>query len=194
MEKFKFEIPSLERKQDALDYIEEFKECNSNINGAGGLHKYLDNYEDWLKKLENDYQIIPNEENVPNRTYFLVRCSDNKIIGMTNIRTVLNSNLKKHGGNIGYSIRPTERGKGYNKINLYLALKICNDYGIKIAFLDANLNNPASWKTMEALGGLRVKEYYNKEKNCNIVDYNINVKDSINSNKDIYEPTLEKNT
>ena len=44
---------------------------------------------------------------------------------MINIRLALNESLKKYGGNIGYCIRPVERGKGYNKINLYLGLKIC---------------------------------------------------------------------
>ena len=34
---------------------------------------------------------------------------------MINIRLALNDRLKKIGGHIGYSIRPTERGNGYNK-------------------------------------------------------------------------------
>lgn len=41
---------------------------------------------------------------------------------------------------------------------------------------------------MEALGGERVKEYFNKETNCVIVDYNIDVKKSLEIYKDIYEP------
>ena len=116
-----------------------------------------------LDKLEKDYTMTPSEERVPARTYFLVRESDNKIVGMINIRTALNERLSKFGGHIGYGIRPTERGKGYNKVNLYLGLKVCNEYGIEIVFMDADLDNPASWKTMEALGGVRIKEYYNKE-------------------------------
>lgn len=35
---------------------------------------------------------------------------------MINIRLALNERLKKYGGNIGYSIRPTERGKGYKDL------------------------------------------------------------------------------
>ena len=58
-----------------------------------------------------------NEEKVPAETYFLVRKRDNKIVGMINIRLQLHEKLKEFGGNIGYSIRPTERRKGYNKIN-----------------------------------------------------------------------------
>lgn len=179
MEKFYLEIPSLIRKEDAIGYINEFYKYNSNINGAGGLHRYLDNYEGLLNKLEEDYVRESDEEKVPARTYFLVRESDNRIVGMINIRLKLNERLIKFGGHIGYSIRPTERGKGYNKINLYLGLKVCDEYGIDKVFMDADLENPASWKTMEALGGVRVKEYYNEDEKCVIVDYNIDVKKTL---------------
>ena len=63
---------------------------------------------------------------------------------MINIRLALNEKLRKTGGNIGYSIRPTERGKGYNKINLYLGLKVCRDHGMEKVLLDADKDNEAS--------------------------------------------------
>lgn len=134
--------------------------------------------------------MIPNEEIVPARTYFLIRESDNRIIGMINIRTALNERLNKFGGHIGYGIRPTDRGKGYNKVNLYLGLKVCDEYGIDKVFMDADLDNPASWKTMEALGGERVKEYYNEDEKCVVVDYNIDVKKALETYKDVYEPYI----
>ena len=190
MEKFYFEIPSIERKEEAIEYINENLKYNSDINGSGGLNRYLDNYESWLLKLEDDYTIEPNEERVPARTYFLIRENDNRVIGMINIRTVLNEKLSKFGGHIGYGIRPTERGKGYNKINLYLGLKVCDEYGIDKVFLDADLDNPASWKTMEALGGKRIREYFHEGEGCVVVDYNIDVKESLEKNKDIYEPYI----
>ena len=190
MEKFYFEIPSIDRKEEAIDYINEHYKYNSEINGTGGLHRFLDNYEGWLEKLENDYNMVPSEERVPARTYFLVRENDNRIVGMINIRTALNEKLSKFGGHIGYSIRPTERGKGYNKINLYLGLKVCDEYGIDKVFMDADLNNPASWKTMEALGGERVREYYSENAQCTVVDYNIDVKKSLDQHKDLYEQYL----
>ena len=153
MEKFYFEIPSMNRKNDAVAFI---------------------------------------NEKVPARTYFLIRCSDNKIIGMINIRLSLNEKLKKYGGHIGYSIRPTERGKGYNKINLYLGLKVCQENGIDKVLMDADKCNPASWKTMEALGGINVREFFDDENaHCIVKDYEINVNESINNNAAIYEPMIE---
>ena len=194
MEKFKFVVPTIKWKQKAIDFINEFYQYNSDINGTGGLQRYLDNYEGWLEKLEEDYNRKPTEEKVPARTYFFVRESDNKIVGMINIRLTLNEKLKKFGGHIGYSIRPTERGKGYNKINLYLGLKICREYGIDEVFMDADKDNPASWKTMESLGGKNIREYYEDEfAHCTVKDYIINVNNAIKLNKDKYEPIISEN-
>ena len=180
MEKFFFEVPSIRRKEDAIAFINEFHEHHSQINGTGGLHRYLDDYEGWLRKLEADYNRVPDENKVPARTYFLIRKEDDRIVGMINIRLALNERLSKYGGHIGYSIRPTERGKGYNKINLYLGLKVCDQYGIEKVFMDADLDNPASWKTMEALGGVRIREYYDdQDAHCVVVDYNIDVKKAL---------------
>ncbi len=64
MEKLYFEIPGIARKEDAIGYIREFHEYQSDINGAGGLDRFTDNYEGWLEKLEQDYIRIPNEEKV----------------------------------------------------------------------------------------------------------------------------------
>ena len=96
-----------------------------------------------------------------------------------NIRLALNEKLKQYGGNIGYSIRPTERGKGYNNINLYLGLKVCDAHGIEEVLLDADLDNPASWKTMEFFGGKRIREYFSEYDKTVIVDYKINVKNAL---------------
>ena len=111
MEKLKHEIPSLSRKEDAISYINEFYEYGSRINGSGKLDDYLDDYEGWLKHLKWQSSVKPDEEHVPALTYFLVRESDNKIVGMLNIRLTLNNQLTNSGGHIGYGIRPTERKK-----------------------------------------------------------------------------------
>lgn len=46
--------------------------------------------------------------------------------------------------------------------------------------MDADLNNPASWKIMESLGGEKVREYHDDvNAHCIVVDYNIDVKKSL---------------
>ena len=193
MERLKYEIPSLDRKQDAIDFINEFYEYNSEINGVGGLNRYLDNYEDWLKKLENDYTMIPNGQRVPARTYFLVRESDNKIVGMSNLRLDLTEWLLENGGHIGYCIRPTERRKGYNKINLYLSLLEAKKHELDNVLLTASENNLGSVKTIEALGGIlenKIPDY--EDETVLMGRYWINVDESIEKYKNLYEQYIVK--
>lgn len=177
-----YEVPSLARKEDAIEYIREHHEHNSNINGSGGLDRYLDDYECWLQKLEDSKQ--PSKDRVPALTYFLVRESDNKIIGMANIRLYLNERLREEGGHIGYGIRPSERRKGYNKINLYRALEVCEEQGIEEVVLDCNKENLGSSRTMIALGG--IKQYEKIHDGELIERYAINVSESVEKYKDIY--------
>lgn len=187
IEKLKQVRPSMEYKEQAIEYIYEFYKYHSKINGVGGLHRYLDNYEEWLKKLDEDRNIIPNEEKVPEETFFLIRECDNKLVGMINIRLALNERIQKTYGHIGYSIRPTEREKGYNKINLYLGLKCCKEHEIEEVLMACDKDNCASAKTIIALGGQLIKEYYDEDLKCIVQNYMINVNESLKKYSKIYE-------
>lgn len=186
MEKFKLISPTKAYEQKAIEYIEELKRYDSPFNGTGGLYKYLDDYDAWLVKLDRDRLITPNEKEVPKETFFLTRTEDDKILGMITIRLVLNESLKKHAFNIGYSIRPTERLKGYNKINLYLGLKECQKRGLKEVWLDCTKDNLGSSKTIEALGGTLEKEYFDDEcDHCMTRIYKIDVDKSLRDHKNL---------
>ncbi len=126
MEKFYLEKPSMTRKNEIIEYINEFVLYKSNINGTGALDKILEGYsfEQVLERclnMENE-EYSKKFERCPSKTFLLIRESDNKIVGTINIRWNLNEKMLQFGGHIGYGIRPTERRKGYNKINLYLGM------------------------------------------------------------------------
>ena len=193
MDRLYFEKPSIERKEDAIDYINEFIKYNSKINGTGGLNHYVldddKSYEEWLEKLEKEENVVPNEELVPGKTFFLVRDYDKKIVGMINIRLTLNKFLSESGaGHIGYSVRPEERRKGYNKVNLYLGLLELQKVGVKEAMLGCVKTNLGSSRTMKALGAklLRNGIWDGNEEEV----YTINVDESIEKYKDEYEPRI----
>ena len=109
METFYLETPSLDRKNEIIDYINEFVE-----------HKFEQALESCLNMQYEEY--AKKFGRCPGKTFLLIRKNDNKIIGTINVRWNLTEKVKQFGGNIGYGIRPTERRKGYNKMNLYLAL------------------------------------------------------------------------
>lgn len=189
---FKLVTPTIEYKEKAIDFVNEFYEYNSPINGCGGLDRFLKNntYEEWLLKIDADSKREITEEKVPTKTMFLVNNED-VIIGIINIRLALNEKLRKRNGNIGYSIRPTQRGKGYNKINLYLGLLECRKQGLKNVMLDCEKNNLGSAKTIQALGGVLEREYLDDELNEMEQVYWIDVDKSIEENYEKYKSYIE---
>lgn len=190
MEKFYLEKPSVDRKREIMEYINELAEYNSDTNGIGALSKIFEGY-----TFEQALQRCLNMENkdyaekwgrCQSRTFLLIRENDNKIVGVINIRWNLSESMLQFGGHIGYGIRPTERRKGYNKINLYLGLKECKKHGITEAELWCNRSNVGSSSTMKALGGVLSKSVYNEEKNIYIDKYVIDVNKSLEKYKDTY--------
>lgn len=161
MEKLRLVRPEKKHEKQEMEYLEEFYADKSEAHGVGGLERYKDDYDGWLEKLVVDRVQMPNEERVPAETFFLMKRLPREshmlqedvelLVGMINIRLVLNDNLWKFGGHIDYSIRPSERRKGYNKVNLYLALKVCQNHGIEVVLLDCDKDNIGSAKTMRAL-------------------------------------------
>ena len=102
--------PTMAYRDKAIEYIEEFHQYGSEINGSGSLDRFLreSTYEAWLEKVVRDMDIanVPDGK-VPALTYFYVREEDDRIVGMVNIRLALNEFLRNEGGHIGYSVRPT---------------------------------------------------------------------------------------
>ena len=145
MERFYFEIPSIERKNEIIDYINEFVLYNSDINGTGSLDKILEGYtfEQALESCLNmqDKEYAQKLGRCQSKTFLLIRENDDKIVGTINVRWNLTESMKQFGGNIGYGIRPTERRKGYNKINLYLGLIEAQKLGLDRVMLDCDVNN-----------------------------------------------------
>ncbi len=151
---FKIVKPKLCYKERAILYINELLSYNSAIHGTGFLDRYLESssYEEWLDDIRY-LEFSSDFSKVSASTFFMVDDND-FIVGMVNIRHTLNDKLLFHGGNIGYSIRPTERGKGYAKIALFLALKECFSLGLTRVLITAEDNNVPSYRTIEALGGV----------------------------------------
>ena len=159
----KLVFPSLCYKEKAVQFINEFYEYDSEINGSGGLDRYLkeSTYEEWLKKVLADIDIanIP-QSRVPALTYFYIREEDEKIVGMINIRLSLNEFLKREGGHIGYCVRPTERQKHYATDMLNDALKVSDTLGMKEVILTCDKSNIASAGVIKNCNGELVAEFY----------------------------------
>ena len=192
IEKFYLENPSMERKNDVIEYMNEHVKYNSNINGTGSFDHVLEG-ETYEECMDRYYKIQDNEyaksiDRCPGKTYFLIRKNDNKLIGMINIRHHLTPKMLVHGGHIRYGIRPTERRKGYNKINLYLGLlKALEEFNLDKVMLDCDVKNLGSDKTIQALGGILERTDIDDYDGVLTNVYWINTKDSIRKYKDVYQ-------
>ena len=195
MEKFFYEKPSIERKDEIIEYLDEFVKYGSDINGTGSLDRIYDGYTfeqalDRCLKME-DEKYAESVNRCPGKTFLLIRKDDNRIVGSINIRWNLNEAMKKFGGNIGYGIRPTERRKGYNKINLYLGLIEAKKIGLDNVMLDCSVTNLGSDKTIKALGGILERCEIDPSDNELTNVYWIDVNKSINDNKKDYEKYIK---
>ena len=191
MERFYLEEPSLERKDEIIEYLDEFIKYNSNINGTGSLDKIYDGYtfEEALERclnMKNEWY-AKSINRVPGKTFLLIRKDDNKIVGTINIRWNLSEKMLKFGGHIGYGIRPTERRKGYNKIQLYLVLLEAQKLNLDKVMLDCSVDNLGSDKTIKALGGILERCELDESDNTMTNVYWINVDESIKKYKDEYD-------
>lgn len=197
VEKFYFEIPSLERKNEIIEYLDEFVKYGSDINGSGSLDKIYDGYTfeealDRCLKME-DEEYAKSVGRCQGRTFLLIRENDNKIVGTINVRWNLNEAMLRFGGHIGYGIRPTERRKGYNKINLYLGMLEAKKVGLEKVMLDCDVNNLGSDKTLKALGGKLERTEVDPSDGILTNVYWFNVDETIEKYKNVYEPYIANN-
>ena len=100
--------------------------------------------------------------------------------------------MKQFGGHIGYSIRPTERRKGYNKINLYMVLQEAKKIGLDKVMLDWKVTNLGSDKTIKSLSGVLERCEVDPSDNELTNVYWIDVCESLEKYKSVYEPYILK--
>lgn len=90
----------------------------------------------------------------PYSTFWLVR-NNETILGISHLRHTLTPGLRIEGGHIGYSIRPSERKKGYGTRQLGLILNICGQFDLTKVMITCDFDNIGSQKIIEKNGGIR---------------------------------------
>lgn len=153
MNDLKLVLPSKDDKESALLMLDEIKAVDAGLpwqySGLANLEEAT-SYEDWVKEKANEKNGIDLRDGyVPCTTLFLKRMSDNKVCGSISIRHELNEFLFNFGGHIGYSVTPSERGKGYGKLQLKMAY-----LGIEKCLITADKTNTLSNKTIISEGGV----------------------------------------
>ena len=151
MEKLTLIRPNLSFSDEIRAYRQEFLDLGSPLNGCGPLADMEDPAQ-WVVHTQR-FELgedIP-EDMVPSTQFIYVRESDQKILGTIQIRHTFTPFLETYGGHIGYSIRPSERQKGYATKMLHDCLPYCRSLGLTVCWFAVWIPIPQaekrSWQT-----------------------------------------------
>ena len=150
-EEIKLIEPVVELKSEFFAMAEEFEtESKKAINGIGGIE--TGDFENSVNRAKDHVRGIGLPEGwVPCNTYWLI-CK-NRIIGTCELRHRLTEALRNYGGHIGYSVRPSQREKGYATKMLALALEKARGLGIERVLVTCADDNIASARVIENNSG-----------------------------------------
>ncbi len=144
--------PTKEYESEALAFKQEFIENGETTINGSELLDQMDSYDEWLKSVtDNISPDTVNSEWVVTDTYFAFDEDDN-IVGIIDLRHELNDFLKDFG-NSGYSVRPSQRRKGYATEMLKLIIERAHQIGMDKLQLSVETSNEASVKTITKNGG-----------------------------------------
>lgn len=133
--------------------------ADSSMDGTGSLRRH--EAAEWLAHARSrmSEETCPPKR-VPATQFVCVRKRDGRIVGMIDLRHRFNDFLAEYAGNIGYSVRPDERRKGYATWMLANVLPEARKLGLKRVLVTCDDDNVASARTIEANGGVFERRTY----------------------------------
>ena len=145
--------PILADKETVLEMMAEFEETQSAHDG-GFWDAEAFVYEAWLESNRDMEMGLGIPEGWVPAVQLVAFARDSQAVGFLNLRLRLSAYLVEEGGHIGYSIRPSERGKGYAKEALRQGLRVAKEKNIHRALVTCSTDNPASRAVILANGGV----------------------------------------
>ena len=163
--------PSMEYDAQIQAYRKEFLDHGGSMDGCGSLRRF-ETTKEWLDQVE----AMKRPETtplgyVPMTQYLYVRESDDKVVGVIQIRHYFNEFLEKYAGHIGYSVAPSERRKGYATQMLKAVLPVCKALGIEKVLISCVKGNEGSRGTILNNGGVYESTVYLEERDVYLERY-----------------------
>lgn len=146
--------PREEYAEQIVEYRKEFLDAGDSMDGTGPL-RVCDDPVVYIAECEKHKSTLTLPEGrVIATQFFCVRKEDDRIVGMIQVRHYMNEYLSMYAGNIGYSVRPSERRKGYATSMLGAVLPYCREIGLDKILISCHEGNIGSEKTILSNGGI----------------------------------------
>lgn len=158
MDTILLKTPSMADQEAVWALRQELLDENGTFDGCSRL-ECCDTYENWLAHLAqlSSAQTCPAGK-VPSTVFLGIRERDGLPVGIIDLRHHIDHPvLSLWGGHIGYSVRPTERRKGYATQMLRAVLGQARKLGLARVMVTCNDGNLASEKTILSCGGMYEK-------------------------------------
>lgn len=160
--------PTLAWKEEALAYKKEHLVAGETVINGSELWDKTDCYEEWLAAvIKNQDPLTVSPDWVVTDTFFGVEEQNRTIVGMIALRHTLNDFLKDFG-HCGYSVRPSQRGKGYATQMLGQVIEVARKVGLAQLQLSVERTNLPSLRTIEKNGAHFVRSFSFGEEQADI--------------------------
>lgn len=151
-------VPTREHEEKAIDFKNEFIRNGETVINGGERLDHIEEYDIWLASVTNNAKKeTVNPDWVLTDTFFALDDND-KIIGIIDLRHELKGFLIDFG-NSGYSVRPSERGKGYATKMLCLLIEYAKKSNMTSLQLSVEKSNEPSVKTIVKNGGVYERSF-----------------------------------
>ena len=146
--------PAAEFQTTFLEAAEEYRNAGEELDPAFPGY-WSAPFSMYVAQLEavNQGRHVPLST-VPAATYWLMR-ADGRFLGASRLRYRLTEALRIEGGHVGYSIRPSERRKGYGALLCALTIEEARNTGrFSRLLVTCDTTNTASARIIEKNGGI----------------------------------------
>lgn len=146
--------PTLAMQASFLEAAHEYRDNGEELDPAfpaywcTPFHAYIEQLEALVKGRHLPLSMVPAET-------FWLASADGRFLGLSRLRHHLNRSLHIEGGHIGYSIRPSERRKGYGTQLCAFTIQEARQHRHFVRLLiTCDTSNTASARIIEKNGGI----------------------------------------